>query len=75
MRVDGSAKCIPELPELLGNTISDLILDATLLVLPLLAVHQLQLGLDKKLALSAVFMLGILFVSIFAASVDGANIM
>lgn len=60
--MEPSTKCVQPAPEVLGNTISDLILDASLLVLPLFAIAQLQMSLAKKIGCGGLFFLGILYV-------------
>ena len=60
-----TTKCFPFYGETLGNTISGLLLDAMLLVLPLFAIAQLHMPIERKLACSAIFFLGILFVEAF----------
>ncbi|KAI9799628.1 MAG: hypothetical protein M1833_003943 [Piccolia ochrophora] len=51
-------KCIDELAFFHANAISNVITDFVILVLPLPEVWKLQIPLGKKIALSAIFMLG-----------------
>ena len=60
LQANPDTKCQVWLSEFLGNTITDLVLDATLLILPLFAIANLQLLMPRKLALSGIFLLGVL---------------
>jgi hypothetical protein len=59
-----SGTCINPKPFFFGNAISNLIIDAVILALPIPMVLQLQLRLSQKLSILGIFLLGGLYVYI-----------
>lgn len=58
----GSPGCFNPIPLFYTGAISDTVMDIIILVIPLPLIWQLHLSTRKKIALSGIFLLGILYV-------------
>ena len=59
------SKCMDNNASLLGTAITNVVLDFTILVLPLAPIWSLALTMRQKMTLSAIFLLGVLYVILF----------